>query len=343
MAKKKRAKKSQPEAGSNEHIFPATKLTPLAIRWKELNAQGKHKEAMLVLEQIVEGSTPMFERLAQYEDFHYTVDLSILVSAAQEKMVKWLLRWQPRKGRLFSWLSTCAKNAFRSERVKVSQYRRRFHVTGESLERFYGAEDHEVDKHDLAGEVRGRINSMVSRWGDPQEIGALRYLVECIIDDSHSKQASIRGAAYAYGISIELSAFFYGWAVSELRHCFYDKVYLPFTEQDIINLVYSYDPILQLLEIIPWEHARKALVVMQGKRVKFPMLSAIQKARADSALHREICASDLDPDTIADIARKHKKTTRSATEVFEEMSETLNPKRYGEHSIYGDDGDDSHH
>ena len=77
---------------------------------------------MLVLEQIVEGSTAMFERLAQFEDFHYTVDLPILVSAAQEKVIKWLAKWQPKKGRLFSWFSKCAKNAFRSELVKVNQY-----------------------------------------------------------------------------------------------------------------------------------------------------------------------------------------------------------------------------
>lgn len=292
---------------------------------------------MEVLERIVEGSTPMFERLAQYEDFHYTVDLPILVSAAQEKMVKWLLRWQPRKGRLFSWLSTCAKNAFRSELVKVNQYRKRFHVTGDNLEKFHGIEDHEVDKRDLAADVRGSIHEMVCRWGDPQEIGAIRYLIECIIDDEHDKQASIRGAAYAYGISPEFARFFYDWAVSELRHRLYEKVYIPFTEEDLFRAVHSHDPILALADMIPWPMMKKAIVVLQGKRIKIPLVSSLTKARADYALHREISNSDLDPDTVAEIARKHKKTARSASEIFEEMSETLHPKRYGEHDIYGSD------
>ncbi len=337
---KKRAKRNKGEAPSNEHIFPASLLTPLAIKWKELNAAGRHKEAMETLERIVEGSTPMFERLAQYEDFHYTVDLPILVSSAQEKMVKWLLRWQPRKGRLFSWLSTCAKNAFRSELVKVNQYRRRFHVTGDNLEKFYGSEDHEVDKRDLAKDVRTSINDMVCRWGDPQEIGAIRYLIECIIDDDHDKQASIRGAAYAYGIGFEFSRFFYDWAVSELRHRLYDRVYIPFTEQDLVRAVYSHDPILALADLLPWELMKKVIVVLQGKRVKIPTLAALTKARADYLLHQEISRSDLDPDSIAEVARKHRKTYRSATEIFEQMSATLDPKRYGEHEIFGDD---SHH
>ena len=47
----------------------------------------------------------------------------------------------------------CAKNAFRSELVKVNQYRKRYHVTSDNLEKFYGVEDHEVDKHDVAKEV----------------------------------------------------------------------------------------------------------------------------------------------------------------------------------------------
>jgi hypothetical protein len=87
-------------AAQGEHIFAASYLEPLAIRWKELNAEGKHTEAMAVLEEIVVGSTQMFERMAQHERYHYTVDLDILVSAAQEKVVKWLLRWQRKKGKL---------------------------------------------------------------------------------------------------------------------------------------------------------------------------------------------------------------------------------------------------
>src|SRR5574343_1036332 len=183
MASPKRAIKKTKEKDveiaevKGEHIFPATHLTKLALHWKELNSKGRHKEAMEVLEEIIIGSTAMFERLAQFEDFHYTVDLPILVSAAQEKVVKWLIKWQPKKGRLFSWFSKCAKNAFRSELAKVNQYRKRYHVTSDNLEKFYGVEDHEVDKHDATVETHSRLSQIFVRWGDPQEQGALRYLV----------------------------------------------------------------------------------------------------------------------------------------------------------------------
>lgn len=326
-----------------EHIFPASKLTPLAIKWKQLYAAGRHKEAMLVLEEIVIGSTAMFERLAQFEDFHFTVDLPILVSAAQEKVIKWLIKWQPKKGKLFSWFSKCAKNAFRSELGRVNQYRRRYHVTSDNLERFYGAEDHEVDKHDLASEMQNRINSLTCRWGDPQEIGAIRFLTLCVLEDDHDKHASIRSAAYAYGLCFEQSKFFYNWVVVNLRHAFYDKAYVPFTEHDLMLAAQSYTYWAEFVEIVGIENARKCVAVIGGVRLKIPTLQCFAKQKANYQLMRDIDSSDLDPDSVAEVARKHKKTPRGATEIFHEMVEQLDPKRYGEHAIFGEDTTEQGH
>ena len=295
---------------------------------------------MLVLEQIVEGSTAMFERLAQFEDFHYTVDLPILVSAAQEKVIKWLAKWQPKKGRLFSWFSKCAKNAFRSELVKVNQYRKRYHVTSDHLEKFYGVEDHEVDKHDIAEELRCKLDELTCRWGDPQEIGAIRFLTLCIIDDEHDKQAAIRSASYAFGISFELSKFFYNWSIVNLRHAFYEKVYIPFTGHDLTMASESYTFLPEFVNIFGIEKTLEGCAKLGGQRVKFPTLQYLAKLRENHLLARDIERSDLDPDAVAEIARKHKKTPRTAQEVFNEMVEQIDPRRYGEHSIFHEDSAD---
>ena len=706
----KKAVNAVPTA-ENEHIFPASQLTPLAVQWKQYSTAGRHKEAMLVLEQIVEGSTAMFERLAQFEDFHYTVDLPILVSAAQEKVIKWLAKWQPKKGRLFSWFcvhelspiliedgsirligdlvkerysgkvlcwdtqadkfearqvtgwsrepcnrkdwrklsirgargyshpvyitgehriwtqtgwapvdwlnprdllyvdhprltsdgqaallglymgdgsiskkdfrithgpkqrfyndwlrdkfraafyatkegtfywnkftqkmmdhsgtsnvtiplvvdlwpdftklahpkkitdwvldrltplslaiwymddgsrspqyeqtalathgfsaqeclliqkalkerfgietsvsehgghyllkstrdkffkliapyvlpefdykmeiqyrtipkidpifvedhlepvkhrlvadpgesfwevrkvfkilnqgkqfrdfesfkwkydlsveghpnffvgnckllvhnSKCAKNAFRSELVKVNHYRKRYHVTSDHLDKFYGVEDHEVDKHDIAEELQNKLDDLTCRWGDPQEIGAIRFLTLCIIDDEHDKQAAIRSAAYGYGISFELSKFFYNWSIVNLRHAFYEKVYIPFTEHDLLLASESYTFWPEFVNIVGIDKAKEISAKLGGQRVKFPTLQYIGKLRENHRLARDVEHSDLDPDAVAEVARKHKKTPRTAQEVFNEMVEQIDPKRYGEHNIFHEDSPD---
>jgi hypothetical protein len=326
-----------PVAG--EHIFPASYLEPLAIRWKELNAKGRHTEAMHVLEDIVVGSTQMFERLAQHEGYHYTVDLDVLVDAAQQKVVKWLLRWQRKRGRLFAWFSKCAKNAFRSELVKVNQFRKRYHVTSDSLEKFFGAEDHTVDKHDMAAEVRARLANLTCRWGSPQEIGAIHYLVECIIDEDHDRQAAIKGAAYAFGISMELSKFFYSWALVALRDQMYRKIRVPFTEEDLVRAAMSYTHFVNLFDLpntpFTWPvHGKYLCAVYGGMRIKIPTIAQISNLVEAKKLFDEIDNGDKDPEAIAEAGQRHGKNARTAQEIYHEMVEVLDPRRSGEYEVY---------
>jgi len=331
-------RKKNPDSPSNEHIFPATHLTKLALRWKELHAKKKHAEAMSILEEIIIGSTHMFERLAQHENYHYTVDLSRLTASAQEKVVKWLIAWNPKEGRLFSWFSKCAKNAFRSEVIKEGVFRSRYHVTSDNLEKFFGSVDHEIDKHEAADSVRKNIEDISVRWGDPQEIGAIRYLVECIVDteedDGCDKAVAIRSAAYAYGISIELSKFFYNWALMELRDQFYRRMRVPFTEQDLFRHQHSYSQLVDLLNIVSWDQLKKIIAVMGGTRLKIPTLANMARLNEAYEIWKDIEDSDKDPNSIKDIAKKRKKSVRSAQDIYYEMSETLHHNRSGEYELY---------
>lgn len=231
----------------------------------------------------------------------------------------------------------CSKNAFLSEVGKVNQMRRRCYTTSDNLERFYGVEDHEVNRHDLAKEYKRRIQDIHCRWGDPQELGALRYLIDCIVDDSHDKQAAIRSAAYCWGISLPMAKFFYNWAVVGLRHQFYEKAYVPFTEYDLMLAAESYTLWPEIINAIGYEPAKKLVVLMGGSRVHIPSINAIAKLKEADQIRREIDRSNLDPATIAEIARKRKKTVRSAAEIYREMLAIQHPNRSGEFSIYGND------
>lgn len=281
----------------------------------------------------------MFEQLAQFEGFQHTVELSVLVSAAQEKVVRWLLKWQPKKGRLFTWFSRCAKNAFKSELGKVTLYRKRHHVTSDNLEQFYGVQDHEVDKHDLARDFHQKLQQMTCRWGDPQEIAAIRYLADCILDDERDKQGAIRGATYACGIGPELAKFFYGWTIAALRHELYDHIHVPFTEQDLFRAALAYEHLPDMLDYVEWEKLKAMMVRFQGMRLKFPTLAYMSRLHESYAIHQAIDKSDLDPDAVAEIARKHKRTARSAQEIYNEMTAMLDPRRTGEYEVYDNYGD----
>ena len=331
-----------------EHIFPASYLEPLALRWKELNAQGKHTEAMQVLEEIIVGSTQMFERLAQHECYHYPVALDILVSAAQEKVIKGLLKWHSKKGKLVAWFSKCAKNAFRSELVKVNQFRKRYHVTSDNLEKFFGAEDHSIDKHDLAVEVKAKLASLTCRWGNPQEIGSIHYLIECIQEEEHNKQAAIKGAAYAYGISMELSKFFYSWSLVAMRDQMYKRIRIPYTEEDLVRCAMSYTHFVTLFDLpnTPFTypvHGKYLIANLGGMRIRIPTIAQIDALVEAKEIFDEIEEGDKDPVSVAEVGAHHGKNARTAQDLYHEMVEVLDPRRSGEFEVYGEDSDPRKH
>jgi hypothetical protein len=272
-----------------QHIFPDDELHEIAVRWKDLVARRKDTEAMFLLEQIITGSTPMFERLAQHEKFHHIVELPVLVGAAQERVVKWLLRWDPKKGKLFTWFSKCAKHAFLSELSNVRRFRKRYHTTSDNLEKFIGAEDHEVDKHDMEADMQARLKDLTCRWGHPQEIGCLQLLIACLVDDErrHNRQGAIRAAAYAYGLPLEHVKFFHRWALSALRGLFLDRIRVPFTETDLIYLAESYTPFVDLVDLIGLDLSKEVIAKHGGQRIKIPTIAAIIRLRENLNIYEE--------------------------------------------------------
>lgn len=325
-----------------QHIFPDDELHEIAVRWKELNAQRRDAEAMVLLEQIVVGSTPMFERLAQHEKYHRQVELPVLIGAAQERVVKWLLRWDPKKGKLFTWFSKCAKHAFLSEVSNVCRFRKHYHTTGENLDKFIGAEDHAIDKHDLEAEMQLRLKELTCRWGHPQEIGCLQLLIACLMDDDrrHNRQGAIRAAAYAYGLPMDFVKFFHRWALSALRGLFLDRIRVPLTDADLIYLSESYSLFVDLIDMIGLDLARKLIAKHGGSRIKIPTLASVLRLRQNLAIYEDFRKTPLDPDSLAEVAERHHRTARSAADAYAEMCEILDPRRAGEYYIYGDNDPD---
>jgi LAGLIDADG DNA endonuclease family len=298
--------------------------------------------------------------LVRYRDV-YTADFKVTPASPRKPKEKERLRWKyditvadnhnvvvtlngKTQNGVASGLCTaqCAKNAFRSELVKENNFRDRFHTTSDNLEKFYPSLDHEIDKHDLAAEVRANLTKLTCRWGNPQEIGAIHFLIECILEEDHDKASAVRGAACAWGISMELSKFFYSQSLVMLRDQMYKRIRVPFTEEDIIRLAYSYTDFVSLFDAsntpLVWNiHGKYLCAVLGGKRIKIPTIAQISALLEAKQIFDEIDASDKDPESIAEIATRHGKSSRTAQEIFTEMSEILDPRRSGEYDIFGDD------
>jgi len=323
------------EAPKGEHIFPATIVEPLAVKWKQLVADQKHAEAAVVLEDIVIKSSQMFARLAQYEGFHHTVDLESLVLAAQARVATWLLYWDPAKGKLFSWLSKCAKHVFLSEVVRTSHYRRRYYPTSDNLEKFVGAEDHAVVTHEAVEAVKDILRELSCRWGDEQAVCCIRFHVACIVENPKgNKKAAIRAGAYAAGLSFDLSKFFYNWALFALRDAMYEKMNLPYSEQDLFRLNHSFTFLPDLLTIIKWEQLLKIIALLGGVRIKIPTLAQLEQSKVEYKLFRQLERGNHTPDDVAKTAKESHVSAPSAQEVYERLAHELHDDRSTDNPLY---------
>lgn len=332
---------SQPEGenhASDGQIFPAAIIEPLAVRWKDLIRQQRFDEATLLLEDIVVKATPMFLRMAQYHGFHHTVELQSLVASAHQRLPTWLLGWTPAKGRLFSWFTKCARNVFLSEVLRTAEYRRRTYSTNEDLGQFLGCEDTEVVRHEAVEAVHAMLRDMTCRWRDKQVICCIRFHIAAVVENPRCNKREvrtlIRSGSFASGLSLELSKFFYNWAIYALRDAMYDRVRTPYTEQDLLRLSTRYTYIPDMLNVITWQQMLKLITIFSGQRFRLPTISQLSQLRRNVEIYRDVC-HDHSPDSMVKSAKRHQVSLQSAEEIYVSMARAMADYGDGdEHPIY---------
>jgi hypothetical protein len=245
----------------------------------------------------------------------------------------------------------CAKNAFRSELAKVNQYRRYIHSTGENLEKFFGEDDYSKYKDEAKQEVKSHLKEITTRWGDLQEIGAVRFILDSLVEERQkapeepeesataTRERIIRSAAFAWCLSPDLAKFTYSWAVYALRDSMYKKIYIPFTEEDVLRHAESYTHLVDFMDIIGWDKFKRVIALLGGNRIKLPTLQQLGRLHENYQLSLEIRETGDDPETVAKVGKKRGRNAKTAQEVYAEMSDLMDHKRCGEHLVYEEAGD----
>ena len=329
------------KAPKGQHIFNADKIQPEAIRWKSLVAQGRLEEADKLMEEIIPQCKNLFSRFAQYEKFDTNVELNSLINEAMLRVPHWIHYWKPDTSPLFTYISVCSKRLFGGMAKKESDYRGRYFASGDNLEKFCGSEDHEVEKHDAAKELKDRLSDITSRWRCKQSNDAIRMYIDVLVSgDKINKKALQRAASYAYGISPQLAKFYYTWTLVAMRDIMYDKLRIKYTDQDLFRLSHSYTFLPDILTVITWQQMIKIMGLFGGQRIKIPTLDSITSTKKEVELYRELDKVQT-PEEFGKIAKKHGFTDKSAQKVYDKMTNVLNQAHDSEHSLYDvEEGDE---
>ena len=293
------------------------------------------EEADRLLDHIIPQCEALYSRLAQYEKFDSTVDLGSLINEAMVKTSHWITYWQLEKGPLFSYLSVCAKRLFVGLAKRESDYKGRYYATGDNLEKFVGSEDHEVQRHDAAAELRKRLLTLTGRWASAQCIGVIKMYIDVLVSGDKIKKKELqRAGSYAYGISPELAKFYFSWTLVAMRDLMYDKLRMSYTDQDMFRLQHTHTFLPDMLTVITWDQMVKLMGLFGGQRIKIPTLESIIEARRELAVYHSLEHVQT-PEEFSQVAKKHGYTDRSAQEVFDRLSPVLNNDNDGEYHIFG--------
>jgi hypothetical protein len=124
-----------------------------------------------------------------------------------------------------------------------------------------------------------------------------------------------------------------------LRDQMYKRIRIPFTQEDLVRLAFSYTDFVSLFDLpntpMTWGvHGKWLVAIKGGSRIKIPTAAQIAAVIEAKQIFDEIDASDKDPDSVAEIAARHGKNARTAQEIFNEMSEILDRRRSGEYEVY---------
>jgi len=338
------------KAPKRKDVFDNQRMTDLTKQWQALMKEDppKRHEAMPLLEEIIKGCQNMIPQFAQYEGFSRTVDVETLTAAASARIERYLLTFDPNRisaNGLFSYLSKCFKNVFRTEASKVNQYRKYFHATGDNLEKFYGEEDFRRYRNEALEEVKSDIKELTCRWGDLQEIGALRFILTCLVEEREDsiketpttvRERIIRSVSFAWAVSPDMARFLYQWAVYALRDALYHKTSPRFTQQDVLRHAESYTFIPELIDIVGWEKTKELMVKLGGVRLRLPTIQQMGKIHEKHLLWVDIQREGEDPDTIEKIGKRRGYSSKTAQQVFEDMSDVMDHRRMGDHPIFGE-------
>lgn len=229
----------------------------------------------------------------------------------------------------------CSKHVFLGEVVKASQHRKRFHSTGDNLEKFAGAVDPTVNQHEAVEAVQDMLKTIHARWGNAQAQQCIQFHIACLVENPRgNRKNTVKTGAYASGLSLELSRFFYNWALYALRDAMFDQIAPRYSEEDVFRLQKSFTFLPEVIKIVGWEKTLKLIGLLGGTKLVLPTLAQLTQSRKDVALYNALSRTHQTATEFRRVAAEHGVTERSAEEVFQRMSNELMADRDGNYPVY---------
>jgi hypothetical protein len=278
-------------------IFENEFVEALIIQWKRNKDFNTYKricgESIHLIDSIIRGSK--FSLQVPFLDLRNWLFL---------QFERWIDKWVPGDGKIYTYMSFCIKNGCMSYVSKEKLLRQRYVYTDVPLESISESVSYESDfGFDLNDRMREQLSGILVRWHEPHVREAIKYMMYAILRNrGYSRRKQIlRTACEAYSIDIDTAKFMLDWTHGAVRNAFLEHYNNPLSFKDLLAASTRFSFIWDMLKVLGYEETKKLCCLFAGNSIKFPPASQLIKLAKVAAISTEAYAKGVEE---VEIARK---------------------------------------
>lgn len=266
-------------ARSKRCIFENELVEALAV-------QFKRNRDLPTYEKICAQSVNLMDSIIRRERFDQFVPFDDIRNFLFVQFERWIIRWVPGDGPLYSYIGVCIKHGCISYVTREKTFRTRYIHTDVPLEAFSDRQEWTEQQHGILPKevIWGKLESITCRWREAIYREVIRYSIRTIIEGrAQSRRSAIVATIVdGYGLSNDMARFLFDWSIGAVRIALLEHYDSPVTEQDLILIRHRFSDVADLADIIGQDAALKLMKVWAGRTVRFPSPKNLQELVRDS-------------------------------------------------------------
>lgn len=294
----------------------------------ELCLQFKTNRDLVTYRKICEGSNNLMDSIIRSNRFHLQVPFGDIKNHLFLQVENWIEKWNPEKGKVYTYFSTCIKHACLSFVSKESLVRQRFvfehQLHGVPLESVAGTVGPNTYSEEFRASLTSALEDLDVRWREPVIRDIVRYLVCCVVHNRTDgrRQEILRTVTFGYPVDLNTAKFLLDWTQAAVRACLLQKYDQPLGEIDIIRVAERFDRMTDIVKLVGLRNAKIMMATFAGQTIRFPSQTQLRRHQVLKRVHDKL-NDDPSPDAVQELAREVRTTPEKIEEYYERVHSNI--------------------
>lgn len=320
---------------AKQKIFDNELVETLVIEWKRTKDGA-------IYQRVCKETTNLIDAIIRSNGFYRQMDFNDIRNNVFVELISFIDKWDPGRGtKLYSYLSTCIRNACISTVRTDAENKKRHVYTDVSLDTL-GDSDNVSMSHNYSTDevdfIRSKAHMLECRWKEPIIRAGIQYLVECHLSGrNHRKREIIRSLCLGYKMPQATSKFLFDWTTTSLRAELLSMYDSPLGDVDLLRLAEKFSHLPDMINLIGYPAVKKLLAVFSGVQIRFPSLPHIKKLLAARAA---INSRARTPDEMMAVSNAYKLPVEKIEETIDTVSRNIVSGLLHDTPLYGEEEED---